>query len=213
MNGVLLHSYSTAPKQQPQKKTTKLNPLPACATELIIHTLTVQWDHKDPGRAPKYVTRPPMAKKCKDALIEERVIRKIEEPTEWVNAVVIVEKPNGDLRLCIDPKYLNKGIQREHYKLPTKSDKTSAMSGACYFSKLDASSGFYQIVLDEESSKIGTFNTPFGRHCFLASLRNTKNTTEEDVQIHVDSIRAQMPVSNTKWAEIARQTLKDDRGE
>ncbi len=41
------------------------------------------------------------------------------------------------------------------------------MSGACYFSKLDAASGFYQIVLDEESSRLCTFNTPFGRHCFL----------------------------------------------
>lgn len=41
------------------------------------------------------------------------------------------------------------------------------MSGACYFSKLDASSGFFQIVLDEKSTKLCTFNTPFGRHCFL----------------------------------------------
>lgn len=78
-----------------------------------------------------------------DTLIKER-----EEPTEWV-------------------KDLNKAIQREHYKLPTGSDITSAMSGACYFSKLDALSGFYQIVLDEESAKLCTFNTPFGRHCFL----------------------------------------------
>lgn len=102
-----------------------------------------------------------------DSLITEGVIMKIEEPTGWVNSLVIVEKPNGDLRLCIDPKDLNKAIQREHYRLPTKSDITSAMSGACYFSKLDASSGFYQIVLDEESSRLCTFNTPFGRHCFL----------------------------------------------
>lgn len=102
-----------------------------------------------------------------DSLIAEGVVRKIEEPTEWVNSLVIVEKPNGDLRLCIDPKDLNKAIQREHYRLPTKSDITSTMSGACYFTKLDASSGLYQIVLDDESSKLCTFNTPFGRHCFL----------------------------------------------
>jgi len=102
-----------------------------------------------------------------DTLIREGIIRKVEEPTEWVNSLVIVEKPDGDLRLCIDPKDLNKAIQREHYRLPTKADITSSMSGARYFSKLDASSGFYQIVLDEESAKLCTFNTPFGRHCFL----------------------------------------------
>ncbi|KAK7939091.1 hypothetical protein WMY93_002417 [Mugilogobius chulae] len=100
-------------------------------------------------------------------LIEKGIIRKVEEPTDWVNSLVIVEKKNGDLRLCIDPRDLNKWIKREHFKLPTKSDITSAMAGARYFSKLDASSGFYQIKLDEESAKLCTFNTPFGRHCFL----------------------------------------------
>ena len=70
-----------------------------------------------------------------DFLLGEGVIRRMEEPTEWVNSLVIVEKPNGDLRLCIDPKDLNKAIQREHYRLPNKSDIKSAMSGSCYFSK------------------------------------------------------------------------------
>ncbi len=41
------------------------------------------------------------------------------------------------------------------------------MSGARYVSKLDASSGFYQMVLDEESAKLCTFNAPFGQHCFF----------------------------------------------
>lgn len=68
-------------------------------------------------------------------MIGKGIIRKIEEPTEWVNSLVIVEKKNGDLRLCIDPRHLNKSIKREHYKLPTKTDITSTMSGACHFSK------------------------------------------------------------------------------
>lgn len=99
--------------------------------------------------------------------LREKLEALIEEPTEWVNSLVILEKSDKDLRLCIDPKDLNKGIQREHYRLPTKSDITSAMNGARYFSKLDASSGFNQIALDEESVKLCTFNTPFGRNCFL----------------------------------------------
>lgn len=55
-----------------------------------------------------------------------------------------------------------------------------------------------------------------GKHLVVAdtlsrtSSRNTRSTTEEDVQIHVDSIKAQMPVSTAKWAEIANETLKDE---
>lgn len=68
-----------------------------------------------------------------DTLIEENVIRKIEAPTEWVNSLVILDKSDKDLRhVCIDPKDLNKSIQREHYRLPTKSDITSAMTPSTF---------------------------------------------------------------------------------
>ena len=40
------------------------------------------------------------------------------------------------------------------------------MSGSQYFSKLDASSGYWQIKVDEESSNLLTFGTPFGRLWF-----------------------------------------------
>ena len=47
----------------------------------------------------------------------EGVIASVEEPTSWVNLLVVVEKPNGSLRVCIDPRDLNKAILREHYTL------------------------------------------------------------------------------------------------
>ena len=39
-----------------------------------------------------------------------RVIEKVSEPTEWVNSLVVVEKPNKKGRLCLDPRDLNKII-------------------------------------------------------------------------------------------------------
>lgn len=42
----------------------------------------------------------------------------------------------------------------------------SKLGGAKVFSKLDASSGYWQIKVDDESSKLLTFNTPFGRPRF-----------------------------------------------
>ena len=41
------------------------------------------------------------------------------------------------------------------------------LNGATVFSTLDASSGFWQVKLDEQSSQLTTFSTPFGRYCFL----------------------------------------------
>ena len=79
---------------------------------------------------------------------------------------MIVEKPNGDLRLCLDPMDLNEYIRREHYHLPHRSEILSEMADARYFTKMDTSQGFYQIQLDEESTQLCTVATPFGRYSF-----------------------------------------------
>ncbi len=62
---------------------------------------------------------------------------------------------------------MNKAIKRPHRKLPTTEEILAKLSQGKYFSKLDASSAYWQIPLDEESSKLLTFNTPFGRYRFL----------------------------------------------
>lgn len=74
------------------------------------------------------------------------VIEKIDEPTECVSSHVIVEK-NGQPRVCMDPRDLNRAIQREHFKLPTREEILSQFANVKYFSKLDASSGFWQLKL------------------------------------------------------------------
>ena len=66
------------------------------------------------------------------------IIAKVTEPTEWVNALVCVEKPNGNLRVCIDPKALNDCIQRPYYLMRTIDDITAKLTGANFFSVLDA---------------------------------------------------------------------------
>ena len=57
--------------------------------------------------------------------------------------------------------------KRIPYVHPTAEDILSQMSGAKYFTKLDASNAYRQIELDEESSKLLTFNSPFGCYQFL----------------------------------------------
>ena len=43
------------------------------------------------------------------------IITTVEQPTKWVNPVIVVRKPNGDVRICLDPVDLNKAVKREHY--------------------------------------------------------------------------------------------------
>ena len=93
-------------------------------------------------------------------------MNKIDEPTDWVSSMVIVEKDNGQLRICLDPRDLNRAIKRHHYPMPTVDEVLSKLGGATVFSKLDASSGYWQVKVDEESAKLLAFNTPFGRYCF-----------------------------------------------
>ena len=113
-----------------------------------------------------------------DRMTEMGVVVKQEEPTDWVNSMVTVIKPNGKIRICIDPRDLNKAILREHYPLKTVEEVISQMPTAKVFSKLDATSGFWQLRLDENSSKLCTFNTPFGRYRFTRLPFGIKSAPE-----------------------------------
>ena len=56
---------------------------------------------------------------------------------------------------------------RKHYPMPTVEEVAACMLGATVFSCSDASSGYWQITLDEESSYLTTYNTSFGRYRYL----------------------------------------------
>ena len=99
-------------------------------------------------------------------MVDMDIITPVTEPTDWVSSIVVVQKQNGELRICLDPHDLNKAIKREHYNLPTTDEILANMPNAKYFTKLDASKAFWQIQVDEESSKLLTFNTPNGRYRF-----------------------------------------------
>ena len=94
------------------------------------------------------------------------VISKVTEPTEWISQMVVVAKPNGAIRVCLDPRELNKAILRQHYPMNTLEAVVSQMSDVKILSKFDATSGYWQLPLTEKSAKITTFNTPWGRYQF-----------------------------------------------
>ena len=95
------------------------------------------------------------------------VIKREEEPTDWVSSLVVTEKPNGKLRVCIDPQHLNTALKRSHYPLPVIEDILPELADVKVFSKADLKDGFLQVQLDEDSSKLTTFQTSWGRYRYL----------------------------------------------
>ena len=52
-------------------------------------------------------------------LEELDVIEKVNGPTSWINPLVPVEKPNGDIRICLDMRRANRATLREKHPVPT----------------------------------------------------------------------------------------------
>ena len=113
-----------------------------------------------------------------DELEAMGIITPITEPTEWVSNPVIVDKPSGDIRLCIDPRHLNRAVRREHYPTPTVDEVTSRLTGAKVFSMVDASCAFWQIGLSAKSARLCCFHTPFGRYIWRRLPYGVKCSSE-----------------------------------
>ncbi len=106
--------------------------------------------------------------KCElERLCDINVIAKVDEPTDWVSQIVVVQKKDLSLRVCIDPHALNKALQRERYTLPILSDSLHELSNSKVFTKVDLSSGYWHVKLDDVSSHLTTFQTNWGRYRWL----------------------------------------------
>ena len=123
------------------------------------------------GHAP--TRRVPVAKlervndELKRLLCDEGIIRPVTQPTDWLSNILVKEKPNGKLRICIDPSQtINKAIKRPKYTIPTIEEKLPVLTKAKVFTIVDVSEAFHTIVLDDELSLLTTFQGPNGRYCY-----------------------------------------------
>ena len=100
-------------------------------------------------------------------MVDDDVIAPVSRPTPWVSALLVVAKQDGGIRICIDPKPLNKALQRSVYYMPTIDDVLPKLTNAKVFSTVDAKSAFWQLKLDDASSYLTTFETAYGRFRWL----------------------------------------------
>ena len=95
------------------------------------------------------------------------VITHVDEPMDWVSSITYIQKANGELHLCLDPCDLNEAICCDHHKTPTMEEVAHEFAHSHFFTKLDAHHGYWSIILNQDSSLLMTFNSPFGRYHFL----------------------------------------------
>ncbi|GFS39364.1 transposon Tf2-12 polyprotein, partial [Nephila pilipes] len=134
-------------------------------------------------------------------MVESGIISKVEEPTEWMSNMVVIDSAKK-LRICLDPRPLNEAIQRPHYPIPTADALVTKLQGGKVFTILDAKNGFWQLPLDEESSYLTTFCTPWGRYRFLV-LPFGLNSAPEEFQKAMDEIYEEDEDINLHFDDIA----------
>ena len=128
---------------------------------LVKHTIDTE------GHRPfkQQLRRHPMAHlEVIDDHVNKMAAHGIVEPTSspWASNVVLVRKSNGELRFCVDFRQLNLRTVKDSYPLPRIDTCMDALGGAKYFSTLDLRSGYWQVVLDPESSEKTAFCTRRG---------------------------------------------------
>ena len=125
-------------------------------------------------------------------MVQQRIITKQTEPTPWVSSLTYPKKANSKLRICLDPKDLNKAIIRENHKAPTLEEIAHILMGATRFSKVDGNKAFFGMHLTDEVSLLTMFNTHLRQYRFLHVPFGLK-MSQDIFQMRMDDIVAQCP--------------------
>ena len=125
--------------------------------------------HIKPNSTPRFYKPRPVPFALKDKIAEELerleklgVVEKV-ECSDWATPIVPVLKPDGSVRICGDYKVtINPCLEVPEYPMPTAEERFTRLNCGEKFSKLDLSSAYQQVILDEESRQYVTINTHMG---------------------------------------------------
>src|SRR6202007_1887078 len=84
-----------------------------------------------------------------DSMIRQGVIRPSKSP--WGFNMVLVDKPNGRKRVCVNFKKLNKVIKKDKFPMPNLHQTMREMKRTRKYSKIDLWSGFYQVPMRKKN--------------------------------------------------------------
>ncbi|GFW07664.1 hypothetical protein TNCV_3917971 [Trichonephila clavipes] len=100
-----------------------------------------------------------------DRLLVEGIIEECESP--YASPVVLIPKPNGTFRLCIDYRKLNEITVEDTYPLPRMDDLLHQAKLTPFMSTLDLRAGYHQVKVHVEDQDKTAFVCPFGTYRYL----------------------------------------------
>ena len=124
-------------------------------------------------------------------MLNEGIIEK--SSSEWASLLVLVRKPSGDLRICVDYRRLNEVTAIPSYPLPYITETIDRMAGASYFTSIDMTSGYHQVEIAEEDKDKTAFISPYGLYQYcrmpfgLAGAPGTFQSIIEDMMQVLDT--------------------------
>ena len=128
-------------------------------TELIEHKIDV--GNTSPIKQRCYLVSPKVQEAIR-AEVDKMLNAGIIEPSysEWSSPIVMVKKPNGKYRFCLDFRKVNSVSKKDAYPLPNMTGILDKLRSARYISTIDLSQAYFQIPLAKESREVTAFSVP-----------------------------------------------------
>lgn len=117
---------------------------------------------------------------------------------EWVANPMVVAKPHGGKRMCVDFTNLNKAFPKDHFPLSRIDQIMDSTVGCDLLCFLDAFSGYHQIKMAREDEEKTAFIIPCRVFCYLCMAFGLKSAGPS---------RGWWPsVWGARWGEMQRHT-------
>ena len=136
--------------------------------DVMCHHLNIDPDKKGvrQKRRPVSGERATVLQEEVDRLLKAGLVKEEFYPT-WLANPVLVKKPNGKWRTCIDFTHLNNACPKDSFPLPRIDQLVDSTAGHALLSFMDAYSGYNEIPMFEPDQEHTSFITDRGLYCYI----------------------------------------------